>query len=99
VNIETLVHVKKVDEGIVGLEVSLPNAPPLLLIKGSRGFIMCGYLNISVADRLGLAAARVVGVRTVEDMLEKNIVEVTAKARELGIKEGMKVREALKFIV
>ena len=98
-NIETLVHVKKVGEGIVGLEVSLPNAPPLLLIKGSRGFIMCGYLNISVADKLGLVAARVVGVRTVEDMLEKNIVEVTAKARELGIKEGMKVREALKFIV
>ena len=60
---------------------------------------MCGYLNISVADKLGLVAARVVGVRTVEDMLEKNIVEVTAKARELGIKEGMKVREALKFIV
>jgi len=99
VNIETLVHVKKVDEGIVGLEVSLPNAPPLLLIKGSRGFIMCGYLNISVADKLGLVAGRVVGVKTIEEMLEKNIVEVTAKAKELGIKEGRKVREALKLLV
>ncbi len=98
-DVKTIINVRRVCERIIGLEVSLPNAPPLLLIKGSRGFIMCGYLNISVADKLGLVAARVVGVRTIEEMLEKNIVEVTAKAKELGIKEGMKVREALKLLV
>lgn len=56
---------------------------------------MCGYLNIEAAERAGAMAARVVGVRSVEDVLDKEIVEVTSKARENGLAPGRRVRDVL----
>ncbi|MFH1775025.1 MAG: DUF1805 domain-containing protein [Methanobacteriota archaeon] len=32
------------------------------MIKAEKGFVMCGYLNISAANALGDAAVRVTGV-------------------------------------
>ncbi len=93
-----VVRTKTLENGVVGVEVVLPNAPPLLILRGRKGFIMCGYLDIRVAEKLGLIAARVVGVESIEEMLEKEIVEATEKARSVGIREGMKVRKALKHI-
>ncbi|RLI13617.1 DUF1805 domain-containing protein [Candidatus Bathyarchaeota archaeon] len=81
---------------ILAVKVELPGSPPLLLLVAEKGFVMCGYLNIEVAERLGVAAAMVSGVRTFEDVLEAPIRALTSKARELGVKEGMKGREALK---
>lgn len=77
----------------LGVGVELYTAP-LLLIKGKKGFLMCGYLNIKAAEKLGDAAARVTGVGTFEEMLKAEVVEVTEKARGLGIKEGITGREA-----
>jgi len=97
----TSVRVKLLDvEGkkLLGVEIELPNAPPLVLIRGDEGFVMCGYLNINVAESLGLIAARVTGVRSVEEMLEKDIGEVTSKAESRGIHRGLKVREVLKLL-
>ncbi len=94
----SVVRTESLENGVVGIEVELPNAPPLLVLRGRKGFIMCGYLDISVAEKLGLIAARVVGVSSIEEMLEKEIVEATEKARSMGVREGMKVREALRHI-
>lgn len=94
----SVVRTKTLENGVVGIEVVLPNAPPLLILRGKKGFIMCGYLDIRVAEKLGLIAARVVGVSGIEEMLEKEIVEATEKARSTGIREGMKVREVLEHI-
>ena len=96
--VQSIVNVKMLDHGAIGIEITLPNSPPLIVIKGRKGFIMCGYLNIDLANKLGLIAARVVGVKSVEEMLEKEIVNATNKAKELGIKEGMKVKGILKLI-
>ena len=98
VNVHSFTSVKILENGIIGIEIFLPEAPPLILIRGRRGFVMCGYLNIDVANKLGLIAARVTGVKSVEEMLDKEIAEVTTKAKEVGIKEGMIVKEALKFL-
>lgn len=91
------VLIEKVEIGemkCVGIKVDLPGAP-LLLIVASKGYLMCGYLNIETAERLGQAAAVVTGVRVFEDMLSARIVKATSKARELGVVEGMEGREAL----
>lgn len=56
---------------------------------------MCGYLNVNAAETLGDVAAKVKGVQSFEDVLKASIVEVTEKARELGIEPGMTGREAL----
>ena len=83
---------------VIGIEIELPDAPPLILIRGDKGFVMCGYLNIDVAEKLGILAIRVSGVKNIDEMLEKTISEVTTKAMELGIKPGMKVKDILPFL-
>jgi len=83
----------------LGVRVELPSSPPLLLIVAERGFVMCGFLNVEAAERLGVAAAMVSGVRTFEDVLEAPVRACTSKARELGVREGMKGREALELMI
>ena len=68
---------------------------PLLVIRAEKGFLMCGYLNISAAETLGDMAAKVKGVSNFEDMLNAQVVEVTQLARNLGIEPGMSGKEAL----
>ncbi|AKB63023.1 MAG: DUF1805 domain-containing protein [Methanosarcina mazei] len=67
----------------------------LLVIRAEKGFLMCGYLNVSAAEALGDAAAKVKGVQSFEDMLEATVVEATKFARDLGVEAGMAGREAL----
>jgi uncharacterized protein YunC (DUF1805 family) len=90
----------KVDgENCMGLHVDLPECPaPLLLITAEKGFIMCGFLNIEAAERIGAAAAVVSGVKTFEDMMNVPVRTVTSKARILGVQAGMKGEDALKHM-
>lgn len=83
---------------LTGMEIELPNAPNLVLLRGEKGFVMCGYLNIDVCEKLGIIAAMVSGVKTVEDLLDAQIKASTTKARELGIVPGKKVREIIDLI-
>ncbi|EDY34581.1 conserved domain protein [Aciduliprofundum boonei T469] len=78
----------------LGLRVEMPNAP-LLLIKGTIGFAMCGYLNPSTAEKLGDVAIMVSGVNTFEDMLNAKIKWSSPKAKELGIEEGRILRDEI----
>ena len=80
-----------------GVKAELPKAPLLLLIA-PKGYVMCGYLNIETAEKLGQAAAIVTGVKTFKDVLNAKIVRATGKAKEIGIREGMLGREALKLM-
>jgi len=68
---------------------------PLLVIRAAKGFVMCGYLNIEVANKLGDVAVRVTGVKSFEDMLNAKAVDVSEAAKKLGITIGMPAREAL----
>jgi uncharacterized protein YunC (DUF1805 family) len=82
----------------VGMEIELPKAP-LVLVKGKHGFVMCGYLNAEVADKMGEAAAVVRGVKTVDDLLAAKITAVTAAASARGVSVGMTGREALSHLL
>ena len=97
-----MIYVEKLDvegKGVLGLKVELPSSPPLLLIVGNKGFIMCGYLNIEVAEKLQVAAAVVSGVKNFDDVLNAEIKAVTSRAKELGINVGLKGKEALKKLI
>ena len=78
-----------------GVKSTMPGGPPLILIKGEKGFVMCGYLNAEVAERVGLAAAIVSGVKSFEDVLNAEIKVATSKAKELGVQPGMIVKEVI----
>jgi len=83
--------------GCLGLKVRLPNAN-LLLILGEKGYIMCGYLNLTAAEKSGDAAAVVTGVSTFSDVLKAEIKSCTKKAAELGVKVGMSGEQALEIL-
>jgi uncharacterized protein YunC (DUF1805 family) len=78
-----------------GIKSTIPNGPPLILIKGEKGFVMCGYLNLEVVERLGLAASIVSGVSSFEDVLKAEIKLSTSKAKDLGVKPGLIVRDVI----
>lgn len=97
-----MIYVEKLDvegKSVLGLKVELPNSPSLLLVVGNKGFIMCGYLNIEVAEKLQVVAAMVSGVKSFDDVLNAKIKAVTTKAKDLGVNVGLKGREALKKLV
>ena len=77
-----------------GHVIKMQNAV-LVLVKTEKGFVMCGYLDIKTAEKLGDAACIVRGVKSVDDLLNAKIVEMTKKAEKLGIKLGVTGREAL----
>ena len=79
---------------VLGLQFEMQKYS-LLVIRAEKGFLMCGYLNISAAETLGDTAARVRGVGNFEDMLKAQVAEVTQLARDLGIEPGMTGKEAL----
>jgi uncharacterized protein YunC (DUF1805 family) len=78
----------------LGLKMDMEHAP-LLVIRAPRGFVMCGYLDISMAEQLDDVAVKVRGVRNFEDVLASGVVEVTKAAIDLGIEVGMSARQAL----
>lgn len=81
-----------------GFEGELFPGSNLVFIRGNNGFIMCGYLNLETAERVGSVAAIATGVKTVDDMLKKNIINSTTHAQKVGIKPGMSVLKALEKI-
>ena len=67
----------------------------LLIIQGKTGMLGCGYFNLAVADKLNSAMAVVTGVQSYDDMLNKCVSAVSARAAALGVVPGMTGREAL----
>ena len=92
----SIMSMKVNDETCLGVRVELPDSPPLLLVVADKGFVMCGFLNVDVAEKLGVAAAVVSGVENFEDVLNAEVKAVTSKARDLSVSVGMKGVDALK---
>jgi len=75
----------------------------ILLVTGSKGFLACPAIDTDACERYGVAAALVEStpenpIRTLERFPDRKITRVNAKARALGIKEGMNVADAFALI-
>ena len=81
----------------LGLKFEMQHAS-LIVVKAERGFVMCGYLDISTAEKLGDVAVRVSGVNTFEDVLTAEVKSITPQAKELGITLGMRAKDALELV-
>ena len=81
-----------------GYALDLGNAP-LLIIQVKNGYVMCGYLNMAAANKLGDIAGRVTGVKTFEDVLKATVVEVSDRAKQKGLKEGMSGQDFLNALL
>lgn len=67
----------------------------ILLIKGGKGALGCGYINLAAAEKFGHALAIVSGVSTGDDMLNAEIKAVSSAAAALGVTVGMSGKDAL----
>jgi uncharacterized protein YunC (DUF1805 family) len=94
----SVMTIKLDSKNCTGLRADLPDSPPLLLIIAEKGFVMCGFLNVESAEKLGVTAAVVSGVKTFDDVLNGQVRTVTSKAKSLGVEVGMKGADALRFM-
>lgn len=79
------------------LKVEMGKAP-FLLIKGEKGYVMCGYMNLEAATKLGDLGVRVSGVSDLNSMMESKVAGCTPAATDAGIREGATVSEILHLI-
>lgn len=83
------------------LEVELANTT-VLCISTPVGYLMCGILDTDVLDRLHperrVVAARIEGVRTIDDLLQQPVTKCTTAAANRGVSPGMSGREALRCL-
>lgn len=87
---------------VLAIEVVLPKTN-LLVVSTEKGYIMCGALDVELLNKKlkdrGIIAARAVGVRTIDELLEAPLESVTIAAENLGIHAGMKGRDALQLML
>jgi uncharacterized protein YunC (DUF1805 family) len=75
----------------------------ILLVTGSKGFLACPAIDVDACERYGVAVALVEStpdnpIGTLERFGDRKVTKTNAKARAIGIKEGMKVTEAFALI-
>ncbi len=94
----------KIDESdFYEIEVCLPKTT-LLIVGNDIGYFMCGALDVDMFNaphlvKRGVINGRAVGVKTIEELLDAKLEKVSICAKDLGIIEGMVVREALKILI
>ncbi|MGX1983532.1 uncharacterized protein YunC (DUF1805 family) [Thermolongibacillus altinsuensis] len=85
-------------ESFTAISVQLPKTT-LLAVASEKGYIMCGALDVALLNEKlkdrGIVAARAIGVRTIDQLLEAPLESVTVAAEQLGIYPGMKGKDAL----
>ena len=90
------------DKIALAISVTLPKNN-LEMVTTQSGYIMCGALDVGLLnDRLkdrGIIAARAVGVKTIEQLLDAPMESVTIKAQELGIVPGTIGRDAIEILL
>ena len=70
-----------------------------ILLRGAKGYIMCGYLNLKVARKFKDVAVKITGVSSIEDALKATVHSCTPQAGKLGIYKGQSIKDVLKIIV
>lgn len=75
----------------------------ILLVTGTKGFLACPAIDVDACERYGVAAALVEStpdnpIGTLERFPDRTVTKANGKARDLGIAEGMDVKEAFALI-
>ena len=75
----------------------------ILLVAGSKGFLACPAIDVEACQGYGVAAAIVEStpdnpIGTLERFGDRRVTKANAKAKALGIKEGMDVTDAFALI-
>lgn len=69
-----------------------------ILLRGNKGYIMCGYLNMSAANKFKDVAVKIKGISTIDDALRATVFSCSRQAKKLGVKKGQPVKDVLYII-
>lgn len=67
----------------------------LIVLRGSKGYIMCGYLNLKAADKFGDCAVKITGVSSIQESLRARVHSCSRQARKIGIYKGQLIKDIL----
>jgi len=75
----------------------------ILLVTAAKGFLACPAIDVDACNGYGVAAAIVEStpenpIGTLERFPNRKVTKANAKAKALGIKEGMNVTDAFALI-
>ncbi|MEK6564129.1 MAG: DUF1805 domain-containing protein [Candidatus Omnitrophota bacterium] len=95
-----MIERRKIKIGAKYIEAFLINleSKNLILLRGSRGYVMCGYLNMKAAERFKDVAIKITGISAIKEALKTSVHSCTSPARKLGIYKGQPIKEVLKII-
>lgn len=79
------------------LEVELKNTT-LLLLEGYGAFFMCGALDVNIYQNREVVCGKAVKVKTLDELFNASVFDLSNYAKSLGLVPGMKVYEAFKKI-
>jgi uncharacterized protein YunC (DUF1805 family) len=81
-----------------GVKVKLGDVP-LLIVKGEKGYLVCGYFDNKTIEKAKDCCAIVSGAKSFDDMMKKRVDYVSKKAQKLGVKRGMPGYRALDKLI
>jgi uncharacterized protein YunC (DUF1805 family) len=70
----------------------------LIVLRGQKGYIMCGYLNLAVAGKFKDQAVKIIGASTINQAIESKVHSCSPAAKKLGIRKGQPIKDVLKII-
>lgn len=75
----------------------------ILLVTGPKGFLACPAIDVEACQGYGVAAAIVEStpdnpIGTLDRFPDRKVTKANAKAKDLGINEGMDVADAFALI-
>lgn len=87
---------------VEGVQVKWPGFN-ILLVTGSKGFLACPAIDVEACQGYGVAAAIVEStpdnpIGTLEHFPARKVTKANAKAKALGISEGLDVTEAFALL-
>lgn len=87
---------------VEGVQVKWPGFS-ILLVTGKKGFLACPAIDVDACERYGIAAALVESspanpIGTLDRFPARKVSRVNARAKALGIHEGMDVADAFALI-
>lgn len=67
----------------------------LIFVKTSGEFVGCGFFCLAVFEKLGIPAAKVTGISTIEDLLRAPVTAAMSAAVLRGAKPGVTGEDAV----
>ncbi|MFA5143327.1 MAG: DUF1805 domain-containing protein [Candidatus Omnitrophota bacterium] len=87
---------------VEGAQVKWPGFS-ILLVSGKKAFLTCGVFDLDAIDSFGGAAAIVEStpdnpIGSLDRFPDRKVTKVNSRAKALGIKAGMNVKDAFELI-